>query len=356
MPAVALALSSAFGASVGVVWLLLRARRLPVDVPDGRRLHTRPTPRGGGLGIAVGVLFAILLLILTGLDDLRALAPVLLFATLNGMLGFIDDRRPMRSRVKFVIQVGFAALAYAQHLRLSSIALPYSDSWELGWLAWPATVLWLVWFTNAFNFMDGLDSLAAGTALVWSAALAAAAWGAPLGLLSIALAGATAGFLLFNLPPARIFMGDVGSFFIGALVGAALLQTASTGHGLPLRSGILLCGTFVWDATYTIVFRAVRGEDWLRPHRRHLFQRLILSGVSSSAVRLGYLAAATVFAALALVCAAASPWVETLILGLSLTACLAFSMWVGRIERRAILEHRHPDIQSPEEPQRSNGH
>lgn len=278
----------------GAAAMLAWARRggLPIDVPDARRLHQTPTPRGGGIGIPLAGLAAIPLA--AGVQKVWVIA--LVWALANGLMGGLDDYWPMRSRVKFAIQTGAAAAAVALGLRLDVLAVPPFPPIELGWVAYPFTVLWLVWMANVFNFMDGMDALAAGTGIVHCAGFAvlAATAGAPgLAALAAAQGGALAGFLRYNAPPARIFMGDAGSLYCGAVLGGLAVALAP---GVPFAAAILLLGTFVWDATYTIVRRLLRGDPML-PHRTHLFQRLALAGWSHARVRAVYFGLALAFAA-----------------------------------------------------------
>jgi UDP-N-acetylmuramyl pentapeptide phosphotransferase/UDP-N-acetylglucosamine-1-phosphate transferase len=210
-----------------------------------------------------------------------------IWALPNGVMGWLDDHRPMRSRVKLAIQLVAALAAARQGLLLSALELPGFGAVDLGPFAWPVTVLWLVWMANAFNFMDGLDGLAAGCGVLFFAGFVALAAGSVLPLAAVAacIAGALLGFLRFNWPPAQIFMGDGGSLFAGATLGGLAVAMAGTGNGAsaPFLASVLLLGTFVWDTTYTICWRALTGQP-MRPHRTHLFQRLVLAGWSQNRV------------------------------------------------------------------------
>ena len=278
-------------AAAGAALMLARARRgaLPLDLPDERRLHKTPTPRGGGVGIPLAGLVAIPFA-LAAPDARATLLVVAAWALPSGVLGFVDDYRPMRSRVKFAIQLAVALAVAAAGLRVDSLAIPPFAPIALGWVGIPFTALWLVWMTNAFNFMDGLDALASGSGIIYCVGFAILAGAAApgLGLAAVALGGGFAGFLVYNAPPAKIFMGDAGSLFAGAVLGGLAVALAPA---VPLCASILLLGTFVWDATYTIVRRLLRGDPML-PHRTHLFQRMVVAGWSHGRVRAVYFALA----------------------------------------------------------------
>lgn len=280
----------------GAAAMLARVRRSgrPIDVPDPRRLHHIPTPRGGGGGFALAMLVVLPLALAAAVPAERdpLLIIVLVWALPNALLGFVDDHRALPPQVKLGIQLAASAAAVFLGLRLSRIELPPFGAFELGWLAGPFSVVWLVWLANAFNFMDGIDALAAECGALFFAGLAGLALlrDAPgHAALAIAAAGALLGFLRFNLPPAKIFMGDVGSLCSGALLGGiALALDSADVADVPLLASAVLVGGFVFDATFTVVRRALRGVV-LRPHRSHFYQRLVLAGWSQTRVRMTYL-------------------------------------------------------------------
>jgi Fuc2NAc and GlcNAc transferase len=205
--------------------------------------------------------------------DIRSSLAWLAGGTVVAATGFLDDLRGMsaRSRLAFHLLAALVLLEGAGGLP----PLPWPGGpVNLGLLGWPVGALAIVWSINLFNFMDGIDGLAAAQAVFVAgsaAALQASTGSAPLQL--IALAGAAAGFLVWNFPPARIFMGDAGSGFIGfALAAAALLPPH---HGAPtLWTWVILNGLFVADATVTLITRLLHGQRVYEAHRSHLYQRL----------------------------------------------------------------------------------
>jgi UDP-N-acetylmuramyl pentapeptide phosphotransferase/UDP-N-acetylglucosamine-1-phosphate transferase len=327
----ALAVLLGFAAGLaGAALMLARARMgaLPVDLPDDRRLHQTPTPRGGGIGIPVAGLLAAPFALAAAPDPRPVWIVLFVWALPNGILGYIDDHRPLRSRVKFAIQTGLAIAAVALGLRLDVLEVPPFPPLALGWAAYPFTVLWLVWMGNLYNFMDGMDALGAGSGLVFFATFALLS--PALAPIPAAMAAGMGGFLVYNRPPARIFMGDAASLFVGALLGGLAVAAAPP---VPFAASVLLMGTFIWDTTFTIVRRLLRGDPML-PHRTHLFQRLALAGWSHARVRALYFGLALAFAGAALAYPRLPRPAQAAILVGALVACLALVLVTRRREAR----------------------
>ena len=263
-------------------WLL---RAAVLDHPNARSLHQVPTPRGGGLAIAgvVGVAHGLIgaWLGVTGALDVRTFTVWTAVALAFAALGWLDDRQPRSARARLLVQ---AALATA-FVVSTGVLLPPGLATTAAWL-WAggaafAAILIIVWTVNLYNFMDGADGFAALQALCTLAGallIPGVMDAAPVVLLSTALAGAVAGFLCWNRPPARLFMGDAGSYFIGFELAAFALIEHNAG-GRPLIALILFL-PFVADATLTLLRRALSGERWWTAHRSHAYQRLLLGGWS----------------------------------------------------------------------------
>ena len=260
-------------------WLLLRAlipllRRRLLDQPTARSSHTQPTPRGGGVVVVLITLLASALAARQlGIAGLIALPFIALPLALVGLL---DDRHNLPARWRYGVQLFTAALL------LAPLGLP--------WLAWPLLLLAITAVINFTNFMDGLDGLVAGCMAVALSAAAlqlAAPW--PLW----ALVGALLGFLIWNWSPARVFMGDVGSTFLGAVFAGVVLQAP----GWPEALGLLLVATpLLADACLCVPRRLLAGQPIWQAHRLHLFQRLHQAGWSHARVAGLYIAATTVLA------------------------------------------------------------
>lgn len=267
-----------------------------VDIPNHRSLHATPTPRGGGLIIPLCLLPVWLLLALRSPEIGTRAAMVLFFC---GMLiagvGLRDDVAGLSARIRFLAQLLAAGAVLAVGEALPGIPLSTGLYLPLGPAGFVLSMVWIVGLTNAYNFMDGSDGIA-GLQALW-AGLGWAAAGLILGVVPLVaigavLAGASAGFLLHNWQPARIFMGDVGSLFIGFIL-AALPVLVPPGMrqptGVEARSTLYLAAfLFVWpfvlDAGYTFLRRLRNRENVFAAHRSHLYQRLALTGLSHAAV------------------------------------------------------------------------
>jgi len=240
-----------------------------IDVPNDRSLHLAPVPRGAGFAIAVVVLGLQLALVLSGQWPGQAALVTMLVAGGFAALGWADDRASRGVLLRFGIQAGLSALFVLS-------VLPA----ELGWLPRALLCVAVMWAVNLFNFMDGADGFAGVQALLASLGLAVLLAGAGQGgaaLAACAVAGAAAGFLRWNWHPARIFLGDVGSYFIGFELAALVLSCAGSARAAP---ALILVAPFVVDASLTLLARAMRGVPVWRAHREHVYQRLVLRGWS----------------------------------------------------------------------------
>lgn len=270
-----------FLVSAGLTWYLSNpASRLSVlDEPNERSLHKVAVPRSGGLAILLGVLFGSFPLVLQA-EAVPGLGVVMVGATLIAIVSFMDDLSGVRPKFRFLVHSVAAVLVLAGGLIPDSFQLP---GWQ--WL-WPSTVsliltaLFLVWMTNLYNFMDGMDGFAGGMTVFGFGAYALLGWqaGEPLfTTASLIVAASAMGFLLFNFPPARIFMGDVGSSALGFL-GASFSLWAATEKIFPIWVGILVFSPFIVDATVTLSTRLLAGCKVWEAHRSHYYQRLVRSG------------------------------------------------------------------------------
>jgi len=290
--AVGLIATIAFILSTAVAALLARGRfrRLHVlDHPNERSLHSQPTPRTGGLALLAG-LFAALLVGLflirpVDADPLNAAAPLIwLGVALLVVAGvsYLDDRRGASRRLRLAVHLLAAILLWLGGLRWDILELPGLTMPLPLLLALPLTVLYSTWMLNLYNFMDGMDGLAGGMASIGFAALAVLGFSAGSFVYAAccaAVAAAAAGFLTQNLPPARLFLGDVGSSSLGLLAAGLSLWGARAGL-FPLWIGWLIFSPFIVDASWTLLRRAANGERLWEAHRCHHYQRLVLAGWS----------------------------------------------------------------------------
>lgn len=244
--------------------------RALLDHPNVRSSHSVATPRGGGLAIVLAFFAALGWLWAEGqLSTSWALA-LLGGGGLTATIGFIDDHHPLPARWRLLVH--FAAAAWILLLLAADLPWPASATGRYVLLAIAA--LYLVWLLNLYNFMDGIDGLAGIEAVCAGvgASLVLATTGAGAHALPpLLLAAAAAGFLWWNFPPARIFMGDVGSGFVGLVLATLSLQAASLAPRLGW-AWLILLGVFIVDASFTLLRRLLRGERVHQAHRRHAYQ------------------------------------------------------------------------------------
>lgn len=257
-------------------WVLRRAHALQlIDVPNERSSHSRPTPRGGGVAIAT-VCSAVLTLGWIAEWRTSGLAAVAIGGALIAVLGFLDDRFGLSARLRFLIQI---MVVGGTGWLLGGLPdeVGHAIPWISGVIGLALLVLVVVWFLNLFNFMDGIDGIAAGQAAFMAGGAAwllflAGADPAHVWLLA-AIAAASLGFLIWNRPPARIFMGDVGSAYLGYLL-PMLAVWLSREAPISAWAFIVLGALFVGDASATLMRRTIDGHRWHEAHRSHVYQRL----------------------------------------------------------------------------------
>jgi UDP-N-acetylmuramyl pentapeptide phosphotransferase/UDP-N-acetylglucosamine-1-phosphate transferase len=263
-----------------------------LDIPNERSSHSRPTPRGGGIAIVmisvIGVAVASLFnLIPSDLTVIIYLGGVLFI----GGVSYWDDLHSLPHTLRLGAH-GVAALFSIWGIgSWKSFDLPFLGVLDLGWLGPPMTFLWIVGLTNAYNFMDGIDGIAGGQGVVAGAGWAVLGWlgdQPTISLLGLLLASSSLGFLIHNWPPARIFMGDVGSAFLGYTFGVLPIMAAQQDPqmGLP---GVLLVWPFIFDTTFTFFRRMKNKENLFAAHRSHLYQRLVIAGCSHRFVSVLYI-------------------------------------------------------------------
>ncbi|HUL74534.1 MAG TPA: hypothetical protein VLT86_15605 [Vicinamibacterales bacterium] len=292
----------AFAASLAGVWLVERhARRLGLlDLPNERSSHVEPRPRGGGLGIVLGVLAAAAASSVTSVAPSHDVWVVVSAALLVAAVGLWDDVHGLTVTPRLVAQLVAAVWVVASVGSPERLPLPPPLDVPLGLLGPLLTIVWLVAVTNFFNFMDGVDGLAAGQAILTLSALGWAMWpggGAGVALVAAAACGA---FLVRNWAPARIFLGDVGSAFVGFLLAALpLTGPPALRSRLVLLAGVSLA-LFLLDPVATLVARTRRGAALGAAHREHAYQQFVEPGESHARLVSWLLASAAVLSALAL--------------------------------------------------------
>lgn len=307
--AVAYALTAAL--SLAATFLLIRWQsRIPiVDVPNQRSSHKRPKSRAGGIAIFIAFLGGCLLWP-------ESLGEHTRWVVLGGgaffLLGLLDDLFHLPESMRFLVQILLSLLIAGLGPRLTALPSPNGAAWIMPpALAIAVTAIWYTGFVNLFNFMDGLDGLAAGEAVL-AGVFMAVITGSPLPLI---VSASALGFLCFNHYPARIFMGDSGSYLLGYLLSAATVIGCQgpdgPGRTIPL---ILVLGTFIADATTTLLRRVIRGETWYKAHRSHYYQKISDIGHSHERIATINLAMTACLGASAIVYLGQTPDVRLLIL------------------------------------------
>jgi UDP-GlcNAc:undecaprenyl-phosphate/decaprenyl-phosphate GlcNAc-1-phosphate transferase len=281
---------AALAASYMLTWLIRRGalRWGIVDLPDGRRkLHPGGIPLGGGVAVysalVAGLILAVNVFSLGG-QDLGELARVVIFsAGIVCFFGCIDDVFHLRARVKLLLQIAAVLPIVAFGYYIDSVVL-FGYRLDLGWLGAPITVLWLLGCINALNLIDGMDGLASvvGLSTAGMMGLIAAGSGHPeVGVIALVLAGALAGFLAFNRPPAAIFLGDSGSMVIGLTVGVLGMQGAMKASAtLSITAPVVVMALPMFDIVAAVVRRTLTGRRFDAPDRQHIHHRLLERGLN----------------------------------------------------------------------------
>jgi UDP-N-acetylmuramyl pentapeptide phosphotransferase/UDP-N-acetylglucosamine-1-phosphate transferase len=243
-------------------------------------------PRAGGIGMVVTFcVAAITIASMSGATWSSSLV-VIGGAAAVAAVGLVDDLRPLPARARFGVHVVAAIAAVVAGARLDSIA-----GFSIGPGGAALSVLWIVAVTNIYNFMDGIDGIAAGVAVLAGIGVAVLSWlhsDPALVLFSCALAGSALGFLAHNFPPASVFMGDVGSGFLGYVLAVLVLLLGASAQTDAAIPAAFVLAPFLLDGTLTLARRVARGERWYEAHRSHYYQRLVILGCSHRAVSLVY--------------------------------------------------------------------
>lgn len=315
-----IALGMALIITPGVIAFARRTGAL--DKPDARKVHVRPIPRIGGIGIyaafMVSILVQLLFVDLTP-EFMMSLIGLMVGGTIVVAIGIIDDYCDLPAKVKLLGQIVAAAvLVIAFDVRIDFITDPLGDFIYLEWFAIPATIFWVVGLTNTVNLIDGLDGLAAGVSSIAAITifLVAMEEGIPfVAMVTAALAGAAVGFLYYNFNPARIFMGDTGSMFLGfMLAGISVVGAVKSAATIALIVPILALGLPILDTTFAIVRRARNHRPIFKPDKGHLHHRLLAHGFTQKQAVLLMYVVSGLFGLCAIALTAVSPQAAALII------------------------------------------
>ena len=270
-----------------------------VDVPkDNRRMHNHPIPRMGGLAIFFGFLLSVLIYV----EITPQLAGMLLGGVIIVVLGIFDDIYALGPRFKLAVQIAAALVAVLSGNVIEVLSNPNIFSshlwWELGWLSYPVTAIWIVAITNAVNLIDGLDGLACGVSTISSLTMlviSLAVADGPVAVVMAALAGGCIGFLPYNLNPAKIFMGDTGSTFLGYMLATVSIMGLFKFYAvISFAVPFLILGLPIFDTANAIIRRVAAGRSPMSPDRGHVHHKLIDMGFNQKqAVAILYAISAT---------------------------------------------------------------
>lgn len=258
-----------------------------IDIPkDDRRVHKRPIPRLGGLAIYLGFLISVLLF----LEINKAIAGMLVGASIIVLMGIIDDIKPLPAKIKLLIQIVAAFILIVFGIRIDFISnfFKSGEIIPLSIFSIPITIFWVVGITNTVNLIDGLDGLAAGISTIAAITLAYVAYvnqtiipnADQTAILTLIVAGACIGFLPYNFNPAKIFMGDTGSLFLGYILAAISINGSIKGATtLAIVVPILALGLPIFDTAFAILRRIYNGRPIMEADKGHLHHRLLSIGL-----------------------------------------------------------------------------
>ncbi len=251
-----------------------------LDAPDDRKVHTKPIPRMGGLAIYA----AFVLAVLASMYVSREVMGLLVGGTVILIVGIIDDLKPLPARVKLLGQIIAAVVLVMFDIKIEWLTNPFGEMIYVEYLAIPLTILWVVGLTNTVNLIDGLDGLAAGVSTIASVTILLVAlqqnfW--TVAVLTAALAGSALGFLQHNFNPAKIFIGDTGSMFLGYMLAAiSILGTVKSAATIALIVPIVALGLPILDTAFAIIRRYMSGRPIFKPDKGHLHHRLLEMGLT----------------------------------------------------------------------------
>lgn len=250
-----------------------------MDIPNHRSLHKQPVPRGGGLSIVILIVFCLLTLYVKDYLDVYDVIVLLTSLIITASIAFIDDLRP--------VSTIYRALVYC----VSAACLVFLMSPDLNQFVKIFAVVCIVWMVNLYNFMDGIDGLASVEAIttsVFAVFIFHHIAADDLFFISLTIACSSAGFLVWNWSPAKIFMGDVGSCTLGLLFSIIALL-AYQKYAVPISVWLVLLSVFIADTSFTLLKRLLTGEIWYQAHKDHAYQQLVEQGASHKSVTTGVL-------------------------------------------------------------------
>lgn len=312
-----------------------------VDAPNQRKVHTRIMPRMGGLAIYLGYLVAFFLFV--PYSSIGEMLGIFIGSTIVMVVGMLDDKYQLSPKWKLLGQLAATAIVVIPFgLKIGVVNLPYTGSIDFssGWLFWlaiPITMFWIVGVTNAVNLIDGLDGLSAGVSAIATATMAIMAL--LMGDYKVAtycfvLLGAIVGFLYFNFHPARLFMGDTGSLFLGFNLAALSIMGFKEALFVSFIIPIVVLGVPLWDTFFAIVRRIVNKKPISSPDKGHLHHCLLNMGLSHRATVLTIYSISIFFGTMAILLTKTTKWTTLIVMVALLIATHLGTEIVGLVSRR----------------------
>ncbi|MGD6961136.1 glycosyltransferase family 4 protein [Fictibacillus phosphorivorans] len=308
------------------------------DQPNNRKVHVRKTPSMGGLAMYIGFLISIYF---SGIEN-DFLLPIIIGTLVIIITGMLDDYFELRPLLKLTGQIIAAAIVINNGVVVEFINIPFGSTLNLGWLSIPLTLLWILGITNAINLIDGLDGLAAGVTsivLLTITIIAFSMFNYFVVFLAMVLLGANLGFLVYNFYPARIFMGDTGSLFLGFMLSVISLLGFKNVTLFSLIIPVLILGVPISDTFFAIVRRAVNKQPLSHPDKSHLHHCLMRIGYSHRQTVIIIYGISTLFGLFAILFSKTTLWGAVIIITLILVGLELLAEFVGLINKnyRPIL-------------------
>ncbi|MEM7193850.1 MAG: MraY family glycosyltransferase [Pseudomonadota bacterium] len=275
-----------------ITWSMRKFVRI-LDHPNHRSSHARAVPKSGGISIVITFLIGMAYIVLfsdTALINERYMLGFVFTSVLIAAISLIDDMQEKSAVFKLLTHVFAVSIVLYSGIVIDSLSLPWATNYELGWIGYLISFFWILGLTNAYNFMDGIDGLVGSTALIAALFFMAISYYEGSSFVYITcytIIAGSVGFLIYNAPPAKIFMGDVGSAFLGfvfatlAIIAARFDESHTSFLVMPM-----LLFHFIFDTVFTLIRRLFRGESALEGHRSHLYQLLVRSGYTHLEVTL----------------------------------------------------------------------
>ncbi len=333
------------------------------DYPTERKIHRQPIPYLGGIAFHISMSLCFIYMIYFVPYVLHIQDTIQLFFTLYGaavcfqLLGIFDDITPISPFWKLLIQIVLAAFLVNSHFFISQISSPFGGTIPLGWFGWIFSVLWILTIVNAINFIDGMDGLAAG--VVFFAALANLLialhpWQNFVCIISLILLGMTLGFLPYNFSPARIFMGDAGSLYLGVLLGGSALASNVKGATvLSLSLPLVILSIPLLDTFLTVMRRGKKGKNFFKADREHIHHRLLRMGFTDKQVVLSVYGLSFLLAMSAILAAQLPTRYTVLFIIVFLAAIIWGVLIFAAFERRILSRQEFTPIAGSEDTQQS---